>query len=341
MKTKNCKHQSAKRAFHKRWIAPAVLIFVCLCVFSWPFPSCAAPFSFDDIKYWVGSGTNRAALVIDWDDNSLQPPALAWGYRWNGTARGSDMLFAIVAADARLFAKLGGSDGNPNALYGVGYDANNNREFGVNDGTVFDSRGIAFTDPSDLASATDPGDYYAEGWFAGFWHYGVATADPYDAGSWSDTNLGMASRTLTDGAWDSWTFTPSFSFSAFAENPTAAEPPSPGDFNHDGHVDSADYDVWRSTFGSTSQLAADANRNAVVDAADYVVWRRAASVAGSSNSARLVSVPEPPLYSLAVLAFCVGFLWSADGRRLAQMKKGPALISVCRRFVHLDVRRIV
>ena len=35
----------------------------------------------------------------------------------------------------------------------------------------------------------------------------------------------------------------------------------------------ADHDVWRATFGSTTDLRADANGDGHVDAADYVVWR--------------------------------------------------------------------
>ena len=104
----------------------------------------------------------------------------------------------------------------------------------------------------------------------------------------------MASRTLSDGAWDSWTFSPTFNFSSFAENPIAAESPfSPGDFNRDGRVDAADYAMWRSTFGSISQLAADASGNAVVDAADYVIWRKNLSTAGNANGQLTTSVPEP------------------------------------------------
>jgi hypothetical protein len=46
-----------------------------------------------------------------------------------------------------------------------------------------------------------------------------------------------------------------------------------GDYNNDGHVDQADYGVWRTYFGSIGNLPGDGNGDRVVDIADYVVWR--------------------------------------------------------------------
>src|SRR5436190_24241983 len=63
----------------------------------------AHSFAFTDIQYWVGSGTNQAALVIDWNLPAGNQ-TLVWGYRWDGTATGGQMLNAIVNADARLYA---------------------------------------------------------------------------------------------------------------------------------------------------------------------------------------------------------------------------------------------
>jgi hypothetical protein len=54
--------------------------------------------SFNDIQYWTGSGTNRAALVLEFG-NSATPSSIAWGYRWNGTTNtAASMLFAIASS---------------------------------------------------------------------------------------------------------------------------------------------------------------------------------------------------------------------------------------------------
>lgn len=67
-------------------------------------------------------------------------------------------------------------------------------------------------------------------------------------------------------------------------------PLAPGDYNADGTVDVADYDLWKLKFGSTTHLAADGNNNNRIDSGDYTVWRDHYSGAGGGQS---IGVPEP------------------------------------------------
>ena len=50
-----------------------------------------------DILYWVGTGSNQAILAVNWADT-----ALAWGYRFSGSATVADMMNDIAAADPRF-----------------------------------------------------------------------------------------------------------------------------------------------------------------------------------------------------------------------------------------------
>jgi hypothetical protein len=72
----------------------------------------------------------------------------------------------------------------------------------------------------------------------------------------------------------------------------------PGDYNLDGAVDVSDFNLWASSFGSTTQLDADGNHNQIIDAADYTIWRDnvAAGTAAQSDHA----VPEPTSLVLAL-----------------------------------------
>lgn len=70
--------------------------------------SLASAFGLDDIVLWAGSGTNRAGLVIDFNDGTTVH-SFAWGYRWNGAATGEDMLRAVEDLDSALSATIFGS----------------------------------------------------------------------------------------------------------------------------------------------------------------------------------------------------------------------------------------
>jgi cytochrome c peroxidase len=91
----------------------------------------------------------------------------------------------------------------------------------------------------------------------------------------------------------------------------------PGDYNGDGVVDAADYQVWRSNFGDTTSLVADGNGDGKVDTADYLLWREnmgrtwQSLMPGDGASISQNNVPEPAGLALGLLAST----WLYFGRR--------------------------
>lgn len=143
--------------------------------------------AFDSVTTWVGSGANQAALVVDWND-AKHPQALVWGYRWDGTASGADMLQAISDADVKFEVTI--KDwGWGLTVEGMGYDLNGN--------------GFA---------AADPGDHFKPGWVApNWWSYWIndpalSEGNPYAGGNFISSQVGMGERTLANGDWDGWRY---------------------------------------------------------------------------------------------------------------------------------------
>ena len=86
--------------------------------------------------------------------------------------------------------------------------------------------------------------------------------------------------------------------------------PVPGDYDGDRDVDTADFNLWRSTYGSTSDLRADGNGDLIVNGADYVIWRKHSAPGGGSGAA--ASVPEP--HSLCLLGILASITFARRTR---------------------------
>jgi prepilin-type N-terminal cleavage/methylation domain-containing protein/prepilin-type processing-associated H-X9-DG protein len=106
----------------------------------------------------------------------------------------------------------------------------------------------------------------------------------------------------------------------------------PGDYDHSGSVDAADYSLWRSTFGSSvpAGTGADGNSDGVVNSADYVFWR---DNHGGTGSGSLLSgaVPEP---AAAVLAWAGLIGLAAPSRRRRRAHGGGYRDRIHSRFAH-------
>jgi len=92
---------------------------------------------------------------------------------------------------------------------------------------------------------------------------------------------------------------------------TVNAPNVPGDYDHNGFVEVADYNLWRQTFGAVGSLPADGNGNNVVDAADYVFWRKHYPGSGTAAIVASAQVPEPT----SIVVACVFTVAALPARR--------------------------
>ncbi|HTR40599.1 MAG TPA: hypothetical protein VMH87_03210, partial [Pseudomonadales bacterium] len=222
----------------------------------------APAISLDDIQLWAGSGTNRAAVVIEWNspelfNNSTVPApvtskTMAWGYRFNGTATGAEMLNAILAADPKLYVVETNASGT--LVAGIGYNLSGNGRIGITDGTITNviSHGILtnMSGAMDSAYAINGGDLYwgglngprwqtwTEGGDAGEYMsspnrgqaaYWTATNADFSGGyhgQWSYTQSNLDALLLTNGSWIG------FSVAAAGRDSNPADP-AYNVFNHD------------------------------------------------------------------------------------------------------------
>jgi len=188
--------------------------------------------SLDDIQLWTGSGTNRAALVIDWNSpeilNFTTVPAplatktMVWGYRFNGTATGTQMLEAIAAADPKLYLVADVTWGT--FVTGIGYNLSGNGVVGVTDGTstnyITEGYLTTATEDPDASTAINNGDLFWSGYFGPNWQVWTELGDaggfsaspnrgssPYwnpdtgTQGQWAYAEAGLDELSLTNGSW--------------------------------------------------------------------------------------------------------------------------------------------
>jgi len=183
--------------------------------------------TFSDIQFWVGSGVNQAAFVVQWNDGKTSD-ALVWGFKWDGTATGEDMIKAIAKADPRFFALLRQGTQYGSAIGGFGFDLNGTGTNGLyKDGNkmypYYPFDGLINTSEYDFDSYTgiDADDHWQSGWMVGYWSYWVK--DPVDEG-YNYSGVGASTRELQNGSWDVWNFKPNMEMFDIAATFTPVAP---------------------------------------------------------------------------------------------------------------------
>lgn len=167
----------------------------------------------DDIKYWIGTGSNSTAVVVKWNDGK-EGDAFVWGYRWDGEKKVVDMLKDIVAADDRLFVVLNEID-SINNLAGFGYDLNGKNTAAVvyNNDRVYPSypvMGLISIKTTDFDNYTifDAEDHWSSGSTKkGTWQYLVMEDGE---ASFDLSKESILQRNITDQSWNAWNFDTNF-----------------------------------------------------------------------------------------------------------------------------------
>jgi hypothetical protein len=98
--------------------------------------------------------------------------------------------------------------------------------------------------------------------------------------------------------------------SSVANSGVAAALGRPGDYNHDGVIDAADYVVWRNNLGDTGMPGIPGDGSGPtfgvpdgnVNQLDYILWK-AAFGSGPGGTGRAAAVPEPSAHALFFLGF--------------------------------------
>jgi hypothetical protein len=214
--------------------------FVALALAGLCFVAKSSAVSLNEIQFWIGSGTNQAALVIEWSTPEsfgyttvpapIADKSLIWGYRFNGTATAAQMFSAIVAADPRLYAVEIIDPKYGLGVFGIGFHLGGGGDLGITDGTAtnYFTNGVLTnaTIDVDAAAPLNTGDLYWGGLGGPNWElwteqgdaggllncpdrgtntYWTSTDPVYDSsgfdGQWDFAQAGLAGLQLTNGSW--------------------------------------------------------------------------------------------------------------------------------------------
>ena len=200
--------------------------------------------SFDDIEFWTGSGPNRSALVLQWNDGGT-PTSLAWGYRWSGNATGIGMLKAIAGSTtvtapgdpATVFETSTGSESRMTLKLQRYSWGDSIFSINLNDGPQNRTREAwtmneyweyyVFGGSFDYLTWTPEIDQDGnEIWRSMSANYLQSGSFNYSAVNWFSSPIGASERELVDGSWDAFSFASGAGTNTIVQ-PFAASVPEP------------------------------------------------------------------------------------------------------------------
>jgi hypothetical protein len=124
--------------------------------------------------------------------------------------------------------------------------------------------------------------------------YGLRSS--FDQNTYSAGESKFRALSVPPGPWVSFSPSHDYGFKTYVLTGV------PGDYNQDGHVDAADYTVWRDNLGAAEALPNDETIGVALD--DYERWKLHFGEPAGSSSASLASaqVPEPASFALLTVA---------------------------------------
>lgn len=153
--------------------------------------------TFQDILFWTGSGTNEAALVLQFPtttaSGSAAPTSIAWGYRWNGSATLEQMVFSLAGTIIDGPTPVAGSDSRL---------AMNVADYGTPQAGDYFVDSITY-DQSGLPAGWSPVTREMPGWDGTNWVvlYTLAGNGSWTGDPFAFSEVGMSSIALGAGDW--------------------------------------------------------------------------------------------------------------------------------------------
>ncbi len=149
------------------------------------------------VTAFVGTGSQTSFLTLDFKDGVSNPVTYAFGYRYDGAKNSGDFLLALASGVPTFGATLQGTVGLGRYVEGLSFGGRNKfNDFGG-------------------GNSGDPN---------GFWSFWTSS-DGFTG--WSESQVGIDGRTLTNGSWDGWSWTADFNNPSIApQTPVAAPEPS-------------------------------------------------------------------------------------------------------------------